>query len=416
MTYRLQGGQIESGLLLYQGEAENVFLLMIQPPKRVLPQHIPPREYLFIVDVSGSMHGFPLDTSKRLLIDLLTSLRPIDTFNVLLFAGSSDVLADGSLPATGANVQGAIRWLKEQQGSGGTELLPALRRAMQMPQAEPTSRTIVIATDGYVSVEAEAFALVRRHLNQANVFAFGIGTAVNHHLIEGLARAGAGEPFVITHQAEAPAAAEKFRVYVQTPVLTDIQIHYGGFEVYDVEPLSLPDVFAERPVIIFGKWRGKPQGQVTIQGRQGAQPYTRTLAVETVTPLLQHAALRYLWARHRIATLDDDDHLRPDPQRTAQITQLGLQYSLLTRHTSFVAVDDLVRTMSDGDSPTVTQPLPLPVGVSNYAVSGSVPTVPEPETYLLLGVLGGLLLWRLVPCRQGLSGMFQRLRAWTSRV
>ena len=59
LRYTLQGERIQSGLLLYPGEEENFFLLMLQPPKRVKPSAIPPREYVFIVDCSGSMHGFP---------------------------------------------------------------------------------------------------------------------------------------------------------------------------------------------------------------------------------------------------------------------------------------------------------------------------------------------------------------------
>ena len=62
---------------------------MVQPPERIRPNDIPPREYIFVVDVSGSMHGFPLNISKKLLKDLIGKLRPTDTFNVLLFAGGS---------------------------------------------------------------------------------------------------------------------------------------------------------------------------------------------------------------------------------------------------------------------------------------------------------------------------------------
>ncbi len=87
LSYRLAGDAIQSGLTLFDGGAEKFFLLQVQPPVRVADADLPPREYVFIVDVSGSMNGFPLDTAKRLLSDLVGSLRPTDTFNVLLFAG-----------------------------------------------------------------------------------------------------------------------------------------------------------------------------------------------------------------------------------------------------------------------------------------------------------------------------------------
>jgi Ca-activated chloride channel family protein len=233
LRYRLEGGQIASGLLLYQGEQENFFLLMMQPPKGVSLSQIPPREYIFIMDVSGSMNGFPINISKKLLQDLIGNLRPTDLFNVVLFAGGSAVMAEKSLPATADNIKRALEVIDREQGGGGTELLPALKRALALPKAEGFSRSVVIATDGYVDVEKEAFDLIRQNLDEANLFAFGIGSSVNRFLIEGLARVGQGEPFVVLNPEQAPAQAAKFRELIQSPVLTAIKVDYGQFQVYD---------------------------------------------------------------------------------------------------------------------------------------------------------------------------------------
>ena len=369
LRYRLDGDRIQSGLLLYEGERENFFLLMMQPPKRVMKEQIPGREYIFIVDVSGSMHGFPLDISKKLLKNLIGNLRPTDKFNVLLFSGGSSVMSEQSVHATSENIQRAVNLLERQQGGGGTELLPAFKRALGLVQSEGYSRTIVIATDGYVTVEEEVFDLIRKHLGDSNVFAFGIGASVNRHIIEGMARVGMGEPFILTKPEEAPTRAERFRVLIQSPVLTHLKINYGGFTVYDVEPLSVPDVLAERPVILFGKWRGHPRGKIVVSGLSGNGPYTDVVRVASTKPMKTNAALRYLWARHRIALLSDYNKLHSNDERIEQVTDLGLAYNLLTAYTSFVAVDTEIRNTT-GDVSTVKQPLPLPQGVSDYAVGG----------------------------------------------
>ncbi|OPY10166.1 MAG: Vault protein inter-alpha-trypsin [Syntrophaceae bacterium PtaB.Bin038] len=370
LRYRLDGDRIQSGLLLCEGKGENFFLLMLQPPGRIAPSDIPGREYLFIVDVSGSMHGFPLEISKMLMADLLGNLRPSDRFNVLLFSGGSSVLAEESVPATRENIARAVRLIDRQRGGGGTELLPALRRALSLKKAEGTSRTVAIVTDGYVTVEEEAFDLIRDNLGHANVFAFGIGTSVNRHLIEGMARAGMGEPFVVTKPAEAQASAEKFRSMIQSPVLTQVKVAFRGFEAYDVEPLTIPDVFAERPVLVFGKWRGKAKGAIVLSGMSGNGRFAETLEAGSVKPSASNAALRYLWARHRIALLSDYNRLRAGDKRTADLTELGLRYNLLTATTSFVAIDSQARN-ADGTTATVRQPLPLPRGVSDHALGGN---------------------------------------------
>ncbi|MFA5971879.1 MAG: TonB family protein [Lentimicrobiaceae bacterium] len=373
LHYRLAGNIVQSGLLLYPGKDENFFLAMIQPPKQVRLSVIPPREYVFIVDVSGSMHGYPLDISKKLLRDLIGNLKPTDRFNVLLFAGASNLLSETAVEANNANIEKAIRFIDREQGGGGTELLPALKRALSLKGTEGYARSFVIATDGYVSVEKEAFDLIRNSMDKANFFAFGIGTSVNRLIIEGLAHVGMGMPFVITKQEEATATALNFRQYVQNPVLTHISVSYNKFEVYDVEPISIPDVFSERPVLIFGKYRGTPAGKITIKGMNGEGEYESRLLASTAKVSESNSALRYLWARERIRTISDyasvgyggDDEYKPE------IIELGLKYNLLTAYTSFIAIDNDIRN-KDGNSTTVNQPLPLPEDVSDYAVGNSM--------------------------------------------
>jgi Ca-activated chloride channel family protein len=367
LKYQLSGGKIESGLLLYQGEKENFFLLMLQPPKRVNVSQIPPREYIFIVDVSGSMHGFPLEISKKLLKDLIGNLRLSDKFNVLLFSGGSSLMSEQSLSATSENITHAINLIDRQRGGGGTELLPALKRALSLPKSEGSSRTIVIATDGFVTVEEEVFDLMQKNLGDANMFTFGIGSSVNRYLIEGMARVGMGEPFVVSKLEETKEKAEKFRKMIESPVLTKVRIDFEKFQVYDAEPLSIPDLFAERPVMVFGKWRGRPTGEITLQGITSNGSYVNKMDVRKEKPLKSNGPLQYLWARHRIGLLSDYNSLRNDSERVKEVTQLGLAYNLLTAYTSFVAIDTEVRLLN-GQAVTIKQPLPLPEGVSDYAV------------------------------------------------
>lgn len=383
LRYRLAGQQITSGLLLYQGADENFFLYMAQPPQRVTAEDMPAREYIFVVDVSGSMDGFPLNTAKQLLRDLIGKLRPTDLFNVVLFAGDSSVLSAKSLEANQENISGAIRLLEQQRGSGGTELLPAIKQAMSLPREAKISRSIVLVTDGYISGEQGVFDYIRENLNQCNVFSFGIGSSVNRYLIEGVAKAGMGEPFIVTKESEAPAIAARFREYIQSPLLTDIQIRSVGFETYDVEPAHLPDLMAQRPVILFGKWRGPVNGTFELHGNTGRGDYVTSLDVAGVQPDEGNRALRYLWARSRIAELSDYGSRNPAAEKVKEITSLGLKYSLLTQYTSFIAVREEVKNPL-GSAEDVKQPLPLPLGVSDLAVGDGAEVGSEPELIWLI--------------------------------
>ncbi|HEV7632058.1 MAG TPA: VIT and VWA domain-containing protein [Steroidobacteraceae bacterium] len=398
LSYRLAGDRTATGLMLYKGAKENFFLALVEPPKFIKPAAINPREYIFVVDISGSMHGYPLDTAKELLRKLIGGLRSTDTFNVMLFSGSNSLLHETSVPATAANIEQAMRVIDRQYGGGSTEIVPALRRIAELPKPAQQSRTVIVVTDGYVAVENEVFALVRRNLGNANLFAFGIGSAVNRHLIEGLARAGQGEPFIVTRPGEAAAQTERLRKMIDSPVLTQLRARFEGMEAYDVEPQVLPDVLGGRPVVIMGKWRDDATKhnavRMVLAGQQADGAWSET--VRAPAPDDDAVALQMLWARSRIRQLSDEEALTGGGDQREAITSLGLQYGLLTQYTSFIAVDRFVRTSTAAT--TVDQPSPMPAGVTDSAIGAEVPSTPEPATWLALLValtaLAALPLWR----------------------
>jgi len=371
LRYQLAGKAIQSGLLLYppKGDEDGYFLAMVQPPMTVTKRQMPNREYVFVLDVSGSMHGFPLDTAKKVMEGLFEGLRPKDRFNIVFFSGGSAVLSKESLLATSANKDAARAMLSTMRGGGGTQLLNALNTAFALPTADDYSRSFVVVTDGYVSVEPQAFELIRKNLDKANLFAFGIGSSVNRHLVEGMARVGQGEPFFVMNGDDAAEKAAKFKTYIEAPALTRVKVRFNGFNAYDVEPEATPDLFAARPVVVYGKYRGNARGKIVVSGLTGAGPWTQTLDVADAKPASENLALRYLWARARVAALGDLNNLRRDDARVKEITDIGLKYGLMTAYTSFIAVDEKVRN-AGGESTTVKQPLPLPSGVSDSAVGG----------------------------------------------
>lgn len=377
VNYSLKGKSIESGVMLYERKDENFFLMMVQPPAQVLKEDIPPREYVFIVDVSGSMNGQPLDISKNLMRNLVLNLKPTDMFNVVLFSGASRLLNETSLPANEENIKNAVSFVDNTRGGGGTEVLGALRMANAIPRADDdVSRTFVIITDGYVAVEQEAFQIIRENKHNTNFFAFGIGSSVNRYLIEGMAFAGNGEPLFITNFQDTEKEVERFRNYINTPVLTRIKVESKGIEIYDVEPAGIPDLMAERPITVFGKYKGKAKGTLTLSGKTGRKTYKQSFDIAAAKPSANNLALRYLWARERIKYLDYMENpdsrwwnSTADSSISKEITRLGLKYGLMTKYTSFIAIDEEV-VEKDGKPVTVKQPLPLPEGVSNDAVGG----------------------------------------------
>jgi Ca-activated chloride channel family protein len=299
------------------------------------------------------------------------------------------VLSPASLPANASNTARALSVIDRENGGGGTELEAALRKAVQMPRSDFVSRSIIVVTDGYIAEERGAFTLIDKNLNNTNFFAFGIGSSVNRYLVEGVARAGQGEPFIVTTPDDASVVGDRFRRYIESPVLTNIKVSYQGFDAYDVEPEAQADLFAERPVVVFGKWRGAKAGRIEVSGRTASGTFTKGFDVRDSATRPEHAALPQLWARTRIARLSDFNFKSDDAESVREVTSLGLTYSLLTRYTSFIAVLEEVRNAT-GQAKDVNQPLPMPAGVSDLAVgygSGA-----EPSVWVLLSGAAALLV------------------------
>jgi len=351
LRFRLAGPAVSAGVSLYERDGEGWFMVNLEPPHRVTPDAILPRELVFILDTSGSMDGWPMETSKALIGDLLASLRRTDRFNLVSFAGSSEVFAAHSLAATRASIDRAWRHLGRLQSGGGTELASALERAFGLPAAPGFKRTFVVITDGLIWDDARVYRSVRERLGDTNFFAFGVHDSPNRHLLERLARAGQGEPIIVSDPSEAADAVARFISYIEAPILSDITVEVVGLDAEDVLPAALPELFARRPLVVTGRYRGPARGVIRVRGQGPDGPFEATLDLADAAPDPRHQAIATLWARERIERLSDEE--TTDPEVRDQIVALGLRHRLLTRHTSFVAVDQRVRT--DGGAPELVE-------------------------------------------------------------
>ena len=363
LEYSLRGEGFSESLLVHNDGDEKYFTLMLHPPKSPKLDSLFPREYIFIVDVSGSMNGMPTETSKKLMAELLYVLKPSDLFNIIQFAGGTNILSDNSVPANDDNLDDAFEFIEQVSGGGGTEILPALEKALKMPTQDGYNRSIIVMTDGLVDVEKEAFDLVRKNLDQANLFSFGVATqdgwGLNQYIIEGLARIGQTDPIIITNDKEIDVMVNMFRDYVSQPLLSNISINFGTMDVYDLLNDKYPDIFTQRPLIVTGKWQGQLSGKIYIKGKTSNGGFIRELDLDSMQKGQDNnPAIKYLWAREHLKLLSDYNKQGSDEALKTKITHIGLKYNLLTEYTSFVAVDEVIRNSSDNlQRQALNQPL-----------------------------------------------------------
>jgi Ca-activated chloride channel family protein len=374
LKYDVSGGKIEDALLTHHDSRGGFFTFILQPPDRVNPDQIVPREIVFVIDTSGSQMGFPLEKSKKLADLALAKLNPNDTFNIITFAGNTQILFPEPVPATPANMQRARALLSNLTGGGGTEMMKAIRAALDPSDSSDHLRVVVFMTDGYVGNDMEIIGEVKKHQN-ARVFSLGIGNSVNRFLIDKMAEAGRGENEVVTLADAADPAVERLFERIRTPILTDVSIDWNGMPVAEIYPAKMLDLFTAKPVIVTGRYNRGAKGTIRLKGMRAGQPFTREIVVNFPSDEKEHDVLATLWARTKIEHLMSQDWAgmqtgTPTGDLKQQITDLGLNYRLMTQFTSFVAVEEM--TITEGGQPkTVQVPVEMPDGVSRKGVFGA---------------------------------------------
>src|SRR5437762_2542703 len=373
LRYDVAGKKIEDALLLHTADKVGYFTLILQPPLRVTAEDVTPKELVFVLDTSGSMSGFPIEKAKETMKLALDNLYPSDTFNLITFSGDEHILFPAPVPATKENLAKAQGFLELRQGSGGTEMMKAIKASMDPSDASDHLRIVCFMTDGYVGNDMEIIGEVQKHPN-ARVFAFGIGSSVNRFLLDGMAKYGRGEVEYVALNDDGSAAARRFHERVRNPLLTDISIDWNGLPVADVYPKQIPDLFSAKPVILTGRYTGGGKGTIRLKGKMSGHDFVREIPVDFSKAESQNDVLGTLWARTRIDDLMSQDFkgaqqgaIKEDVKQA--VIQLGLDYRLMTQFTSFVAVEEMIVT--DGGQPRrIDVPVEVPEGVNRAAVSG----------------------------------------------
>ena len=371
LSYDVAGKSIQDALLAHRSDKGGYFTLILQPPERITVADVTPKELVFVLDTSGSMSGFPIEKAKETMKLALDGLNPADTFNLITFAGDTRILFPAPVRATPGNLKKAQDFLSASSGYGGTEMMKAIRASLEPSDSQDHVRIVCFMTDGYVGNDMEIISEVQKHPN-ARVFAFGIGSSVNRFLLDKMSEYGRGEVEYVALNDDGSAAARRFHERVRNPLLTDISVDWNGLPVSDIYPQRIPDLFGAKPVVLTGRYTGAGRGVIRLKGKMSGREFVREIAVDFPENESQHNVLSSLWARARIDDLMGQDYngmqqgaMKPELQET--ITNLGLEYRLMTQFTSFVAVEEMIVT--DGGQPRrIDVPVEVPEGVNRDAL------------------------------------------------
>jgi Ca-activated chloride channel family protein len=378
-------------------------LLMVLP-SAATPSARLPREVVFVLDTSGSMAGASIRQAKEALLLALERLQPADRFEVIEFNSTAQALfgkMSGSSPreATRENVRQAMHWVASLDARGGTEMAKALKLALNGREAEMGRvRQVIFLTDGAVGNEEALFALLRERLGGSRLFTVGIGSAPNSHFMTQAAQLGRGTFTYIGRIEEVGARMGELFAKLEAPVLKGLEVQWPHGVQVEAWPARLPDLYAGEPVVIAAAL-DRLQGEVRLVGERDGRRW------EAELPLARNApaeGMGSMWAREKVNALMAS--LRDGAAETevrARVIELATAHRLVTRYTSFVAVDRTPARPRDEAIKSAALPTLLPEGWEYDKVFGELPQGSTGSRFALaLGLcalLLGFALLRLKP-------------------
>ena len=372
------------------------------PDEPELPAATMPRETIFIIDTSGSMHGVSIQQAKTAVQLALKGLQSTDRFNVIEFNSMTRSLYTQSKPVTPATIAQAAKFVQQLEANGGTEMRPALALALDSPPSEAHLRQVVFITDGSVGYEDELFSMIEDRLGAARLFTVGIGSAPNSWFMRKAAEAGRGSYTFISALHEVREKMEGVFRKLEQPQVTDIEVQWPSGVVVDSYPSTVPDLYLGEPVTVKAAIEGMLQRRdtVRISGNSVGGGWQAELPVEAAA---QSPGVAALWARARIGELMDAERRQSESGEVrAAIVETALTHHLVSKYTSLVAVDKTpVRPSSE---PLMSEQVPnlMPYGQSTNAIFGFPATAtgaPRMRLTGLLSLLAALFLLALLRSR-----------------
>jgi Ca-activated chloride channel homolog len=362
-------------------DGETYALLMLVPNARRDSLGLA-REMIFVIDTSGSMEGTALAQAKAALAFGLAELGANDRFNVIQFNSFTAALYD--LPvANGATARAqALDYIEALDADGGTEMAPALAAAFEGAAPRGYLRQVVFVTDGGIANEDALLTQIGAQLGDARLFTVAIGAAPNAFFMRKAAELGRGTFTFIGSEGEVGAKMQALFGKLGAPALTDVEVEWPV--AAEAWPARVPDVYAGEPVVVSARL-SRLSGALVVRGRLGDAPWSAAL------PLAADGGaegVATVWARSKIESLMDAERSGAVGAKD-EIVEVALRHRLVTRYTSFVAVD---RTPAR-PQPAAWRASEVPSLLPAATIGGDSVGYPPTATSMPLHALASLLLW-----------------------
>lgn len=349
LFYTTDDADIGVSLLTHKTAGEDgYFVLLASPGAEIKNTKIIPKDVAFVLDTSGSMAGVKLEQAKKALLFCVENLNDGDRFEVMRFATEVEPLFDKLTEASKENRSRARAFIEKLQPIGGTAIDDALRRAVAMrPESGDRPFVVIFLTDGRPTVGTTDENQIVDHVTRSNkantrIFCFGIGTDVNTHLLDKITEETKAFSQYVLPEEDIEVKVSNFFTKIKEPVLANPKISFPeSVRVTRMYPSPLPDLFKGEQLVVAGRYSGKGEGAVQIEGAVSGETKKFANDIKFADEASDHEFIPRLWATRRIGYLLDEIRLRGESKELKdEVTELARKYGIVTPYTAYLIMED----------------------------------------------------------------------------
>jgi Ca-activated chloride channel family protein len=336
-------------LLTYRAGSEDGYFLLLASPGLDAPKGtVQKKDICFVLDTSGSMAGAKMEQAKKALSFCLNNLEETDRFEVIRFSTESEPLFSELRPASKANVDKALSFVKELRAIGGTAISDALHQALGMKHESTRPFQIVFLTDGEPTIgETNEDVLVSLATKESGgntrIFCFGIGNDVNTHLLDRIAIDTRALSTYVAPEEDIEIKLSNFYTKIKEPVLSEVKLAFTGdaIRTSQLYPGTMPDLFKGEMLLAFGRYSGHGAAAVKITGTLSGQNETFVTDVKFAEQDTSSAFIPRLWATRRVGYLLDEIRMHGESKELKdEVTRLAREHGIVTPYTAFLILED----------------------------------------------------------------------------
>jgi Ca-activated chloride channel homolog len=327
------------------GSDEGYFLTMIAPEYKETGEVIP-KDFVCVLDTSGSMAGGKIEQAKEALNYIFQNLNDEDRFQLITFATDVYPYFEGWSDATNANITDVSDYIDGIDAGGSTNIDEAMREALKQNPDRNRPMYIIFISDGLPTVGETNTARIEENINAVNsevngrIFCFGVGDDVDYQFIDRLSRENGGYTASVGPNENMEQPLSDFYAKIKSPVMTGINVEITGARIYDMLPETMPDLFLGSQLILAGRFVGTGRGEIVLTGTVGGEAKRFAYPVEFTNDRENDFIPRH-WATRRVGYLLNQIRLYGENQEVVdEIVDLATRYGIITPYTSMLVTED----------------------------------------------------------------------------